>query len=766
MAVIESWVKADLKRAVRVQYLQGNVFSSDNEGNLVGVEVYDNGQPATLSGSVSANVIRADGTTVVIASGTLSDNKASVILPQAAYAVPGVISVIIKLEDDSTVTTLAAVVSNVYRSSTDTIVDPGTIMPSIQTLITEIETAVASIPADYSSLWTTLAPAYSTSATYAVGDYVTYDGVMYRCISAITSGESWTAAHWSAAKIGPDLSDVKSAITDDYISLSSSDFTQGTWSGGSISVTSNRLCVKNLIPVKKGDIFKYNTSTLMIAFGTYEAGASASTDYHTWQTTSAETTYIIPVDGSFFVQIKKSDESNITPSDYTGVSTKIYNTINGRLLRLESDIDSVDEKTDDLKDDIYYTDDPDVSYVSGLINTSGNFTTRSSCKVTNPILLESGQTVNVKTKGDGSYIMTVIAKVSGPNIPISSGQSGGTAKKTQTSTSLTTYSYTASDDVEYIVCCVKVDETSEITFENTDKLITDKLQSEIDNMGSLRTPLIKDKYIMMFGDSLTAASTTGVVGFASLIASDAQLPYKAFVYDSADGSTSDVPQTSPCLVNYAKDGTTNRIVSGRTDSVVERVKRHITASTNIDYVLIECCVNDAAQSLANKGTISASYTAEYDTSTSIGSLEETIRYLTTLEKQIKVGCFIPWQVSWVSDSWFDDYIAVFEKWAVPYLDLRKTAGFDVKHCTAQSNIYTLTADDYSAYNNSTTYNLDDKVKYGGILYKCLANGTVGKLPTDTDYWMEVSSSSSDGTHLNTTGHAVVVGKIQDFILRL
>ena len=316
------------------------------------------------------------------------------------------------------------------------------------------------------------------------------------------------------------------------------------------------------------------------------------------------------------------------------------------------------------------------------------------------------------------------------------------------------------------MCSVKADDTSAISFENLNKPTTDKLQAEIDNIESLRTPLINDKYIMMFGDSLVSASTTGVVGFAPLIADDANLPYKSFVYDSADGNTSDVPQTKPCLVNYGKDGTTNRIVTGRTDSVVERVKRHITASTNINYVLIECCVNDAAQALANKGVISASYTGVYDTSTTIGALEETIRYLTTLGIPIKVGAFIPWQVSWVSDSWFDDYIAVFEKWAIPYLDLRKTAGFDVKHSSAQSNIYTLTSDNYSAYNSATTYNLDDKVKYGGILYKCLANNTVGKVPTDTEYWMEVSSSSSDGTHLNTIGHAVVVGKIQDFILRL
>lgn len=212
MAQIESWFNQDLKEPVKVRYLDGNVFSQDNNGNLIGVYVFDNGEPATLSGSVSASIIRSDGGTVA-AVGTLSGNQVSVILPQSAYAIPGVISVVIKLTSGSDVTTLCAVVGNVYTSSTDTVIDPGTIIPSVETLIAAIDAAVASIPADYSSLWTSLAPAYSTSGTYAVGDYVTYNGGLYRCVSAISSGESWTAAHWTSAKLGTDVSALKSALS-------------------------------------------------------------------------------------------------------------------------------------------------------------------------------------------------------------------------------------------------------------------------------------------------------------------------------------------------------------------------------------------------------------------------------------------------------------------------------------------------------------------------------------------------------------------------
>lgn len=271
MAVFETWLDQDLKKPVRIQYLSGNLFSQDNMGNLIGVNVTDDGAPATLGGSVSANVIRADGATVAVDSGVLSGNRASVTLPQAAYAVPGVITVVIKITSGTDVTTLAAVVTTVYRSSTDTVVDPGTIIPSIQALISQIETAVASIPSDYSSLWTTLAPAYSTSATYAVGQYVTYNGGLYRCTTAITSAESWTAAHWTAAKVGNDLSDLKSAL--DAAGRAIADTAElviidSDWEAGSISSSTGlpvsnqkQIRTKCFYPISESGVLQFNGVT-------------------------------------------------------------------------------------------------------------------------------------------------------------------------------------------------------------------------------------------------------------------------------------------------------------------------------------------------------------------------------------------------------------------------------------------------------------------------------------------------------------------------
>lgn len=56
------------------------------------------------------------------------------------------------------------------------------------------------------------APAYSTSATYAVGDYCIYNSQLYRCTTAITTAEAWTAAHWTAVQLGGDVSTLRSAL--------------------------------------------------------------------------------------------------------------------------------------------------------------------------------------------------------------------------------------------------------------------------------------------------------------------------------------------------------------------------------------------------------------------------------------------------------------------------------------------------------------------------------------------------------------------------
>lgn len=203
MAMIETWFNQDLQEPVQVRYLDGNVFSQDNQGNLIGVNVFNGGAPASLSGAVSASCIRPDGNTVAVV-GVLTGSSVYVLLPSAAYAVPGPLSVVVKLTGGGSTTTLCAVIANVYQSSTDTVVDPGTILPSISELIAEIEEAVGSIPLDYTALWREVDDSYSDSiaqfSPFDVPDLVMgktlSNGVYTDAASAVASMRAATATYY------------------------------------------------------------------------------------------------------------------------------------------------------------------------------------------------------------------------------------------------------------------------------------------------------------------------------------------------------------------------------------------------------------------------------------------------------------------------------------------------------------------------------------------------------------------------------------------
>lgn len=167
----ETWFTQDMDEPIKVRYLEGNVFSLDNYGNRIGVHVLKGGEPLTVTGNISGTVIRSDGATVGIV-GDSSENRAWLDIPQAAFAVPGVVSIILKATEGSRITTLYALVANVYQTSTDSAVDPGTIIPSVTALINLIETTVATIPSDYTATVNGLRASYGLKQDYSVNyDY-------------------------------------------------------------------------------------------------------------------------------------------------------------------------------------------------------------------------------------------------------------------------------------------------------------------------------------------------------------------------------------------------------------------------------------------------------------------------------------------------------------------------------------------------------------------------------------------------------------------
>jgi lysophospholipase L1-like esterase len=193
------------------------LFTGDNLADTVSVSILENGAAHAISGTVTMNCIRADGATVAV-TGSVSGNTASATLTQACVAIPGPLAVVMKITSDSTTTTLLKAIYTVDIGVTGTAVDPGTIIPDINALISAVETAIGSIPADYSDLLAAIAPSFNPEAStpYPAGSYVWYPGLsnnpgaLYR-FTAAHSG-SWTGSDVEAVVFGNVITDLKSAF--------------------------------------------------------------------------------------------------------------------------------------------------------------------------------------------------------------------------------------------------------------------------------------------------------------------------------------------------------------------------------------------------------------------------------------------------------------------------------------------------------------------------------------------------------------------------
>jgi lysophospholipase L1-like esterase len=154
MAKIETYFDCDLKKAVQVQPLNGNVFSLDNNGNRIGVRIFDNGVKTTVTGTVTGRAILADNSTVNLNGGLTTVNGQSVAyvdVLQGALLIPGTIKITIQLTASGVITTLAAILSTVYQTKTDNVITPSaqviadwnaTISSAIQTQNATISSAI------------------------------------------------------------------------------------------------------------------------------------------------------------------------------------------------------------------------------------------------------------------------------------------------------------------------------------------------------------------------------------------------------------------------------------------------------------------------------------------------------------------------------------------------------------------------------------------------------------------------------------------------
>ena len=214
MAQFQQHFAQDLTQDIKIRQCGTVVFNADNLSNVISVDLYNGQTPASLGGSVVGAVICPDGSTVPITNGTISGNTVSITLTRACFAIAGQIGVGIQIVSGETKTTVLKAVYNVIPFTTDNVIDPDSrVSLDVADLISDIDAAVATIPASYADLLAAVAPTFDTSTAYAAGAYVWYDGKLYRFTTDHAAG-SWDSAQVTEDALSAGIADANDLIGD------------------------------------------------------------------------------------------------------------------------------------------------------------------------------------------------------------------------------------------------------------------------------------------------------------------------------------------------------------------------------------------------------------------------------------------------------------------------------------------------------------------------------------------------------------------------
>lgn len=214
----------DLSKIQKVDQLEGPLYQLESGGHTFEITCLMDGAAASVSGTVSARFLRADEETVYF-TGTLTGSVASVTLPQSCYNVNGRFGLVVFIAGNDITSAVYAVAGNVYRSTSDHIIDPTEEIPSLEDLIAKIGDCEDATEAANAAASTANAAAAAAVGNFApdyanltfpveVGTHCTHSGTYYVANVQIDSSEAWTAAHWTQVTAGAEIEDVKNAIED------------------------------------------------------------------------------------------------------------------------------------------------------------------------------------------------------------------------------------------------------------------------------------------------------------------------------------------------------------------------------------------------------------------------------------------------------------------------------------------------------------------------------------------------------------------------
>lgn len=203
--------------------LTNPIYYGDADAQRIRFRVYQSHgdeTPLDLSeATITTHFLRPDDGDVII-SGVGGSEYSYVDLPAACYAYSGIFKCLVKVSGNDITTSVLYLTGRIDNPTSDTIVDPGTVIPSLDDLLAQIDacedaTAAANTAAtNATNAVSYIADTYSDSAVYAVGDYVIYSGALYKCTTAVTTAGSWAtnSSHFTATTVDTEVGALSTEI--------------------------------------------------------------------------------------------------------------------------------------------------------------------------------------------------------------------------------------------------------------------------------------------------------------------------------------------------------------------------------------------------------------------------------------------------------------------------------------------------------------------------------------------------------------------------
>lgn len=195
----ERWFDVELTKPLQLKYVPDTLFWQDNSANLIGAKIYRNGSPYEAGvTSVIGYCLHEDGTMHTVA-GTHTGNRIYILLPNEAYSKANEVMKI----------TVTAEITLSSGGPTRRVVVAAVAANVIKARGTPIGSTVSPVdPSDPLVTYAIIAAAYNPTREtgYSVGEYCTYNNLLYRCTTAIPAGgEAWNSAHWVQVTVGQSL---------------------------------------------------------------------------------------------------------------------------------------------------------------------------------------------------------------------------------------------------------------------------------------------------------------------------------------------------------------------------------------------------------------------------------------------------------------------------------------------------------------------------------------------------------------------------------